>query len=303
MRLALPEEGSGNARVPRVGSPGRPPKTARTGHTGQCRRSPIMRRVRRALAALLLCALPAFGRAQQADANAQANNPLASTTSLNLQNQFIGRLRGTNDSANALLLRGAQPFSVGTSNWIARATLPINTVPNARGEGNETGIGDLNVFAAYLFDNLDPGVSFGIGPQLTAPTATERALGSGQWSAGFANVLFVANNPAWQYGYLLTWQASIGSNDSRRPVNVGNVQPFVFRQLGEGWYLRSTGVSNYDFDNNSYAVPLGLGVGKVVKVGKTVMNLFVEPQYSVLRQGPGQSEWGIFAGINFQFRL
>jgi len=34
-----------------------------------------------------------------------------------------------------------------------------------------------------------------------------------------------------------------------------------------------------------------------------VANLFVEPQHSVLRQGSGQMDWGIFAGINCQFRL
>jgi hypothetical protein len=259
--------------------------------------------MRQALAAVLLSAAPALGWAQEPDANAQANNPLASTTSLNLQDQYIGRLSGTGEAANAVLLRGAQPFSLGATNWIARATLPINTYPVVPGGGHETGIGDLNIFAAYLFDTANPGVSFGIGPQLTAPTASDRALGSGQWSAGFANVLFVATSPAWQYGYLLTWQASIGGNDNRRPVNLGNFQPFVFRQLGEGWYLRSTGVWTYDFDSNAYAVPLGLGIGKVVPIGETVANIFVEPQYSVLRQGPGQMEWGVFAGVNFQFRL
>jgi hypothetical protein len=60
--------------------------------------------------------------------------------------------------------------------------------------------------------------------------------------------------------------------------------------MGEGWYLRSTGVWNYDFDNTAFAVPLGLGIGKVVPTGNTLANVFVEPQYSVLRQGPGQME-------------
>jgi hypothetical protein len=32
--------------------------------------------------------------------------------------------------------------------------------------------------------------SFGIGPQLTAPTATKDVVGSEKWSAGLVNVLF-----------------------------------------------------------------------------------------------------------------
>jgi hypothetical protein len=252
--------------------------------------------------AILALAAPAAAQ-DASDAAAQANNPLASTTALNFQNQYIGRLSGFREPANSFLLRGAQPFSIGGTNWIARATLPINTFPRQPDGPHETGLGDLNIVAAYLFDTGNPGISFGIGPQLTAPTASDRALGAGQWSAGFANVLFVATSPAWQYGYLLTWQASFAGDDDRRGVNIGNFQPFIFRQLGEGWYLRSTAVSGYDFDNNGYVVPIGLGVGKVFHVGETVVNAFVEPQYSVLRHGPGQMQWGIFAGLNFQFRL
>lgn len=252
--------------------------------------------------ALVFPAAPAF--AQNADnAEAQANNPLASTTSLNLQDQYTGRLSGFGEAANSVLLRAAQPFSIGETNWIARATLPINTYPRQVDGPHETGLGDLNILAAYLFDMGDPAISFGIGPQLTAPTASDRALGSGQWAAGFANVLFVATNPEWQYGYLLTWQARIAGGSDRPGVNVGNFQPFIFRQIGEGWYLRSTGVSTYNFDNNAYSVPVGLGLGKVFQLGNVVVNAFVEPQYSVLRHGPGQPEWGIFAGLNFQFRL
>lgn len=135
----------------------------------------------------------------EADAAAQANNPLADTTSLNLQNQYFGNLSSIDRDANAVLLRGAKPFRLGAANIMARATLPINTVPRAGG-GDRSGLGDLNVFAAFLFDTGNPAISFGIGPQLTAPTATDDALGLGKWSAGFANVLFNASSPTVQYG-------------------------------------------------------------------------------------------------------
>lgn len=44
--------------------------------------------------------------------------------------------------------------------------------------GAKTGLGDLNVFAARLFDTGDPAISFGVGPQITVPTATEDEVGS-----------------------------------------------------------------------------------------------------------------------------
>jgi len=56
-----------------------------------------------------------------------------------------------------------------------------------------------------------------------------------------------------------------------------------------------------NFENEAYSMPLGLGIGQVIKRGKTVFNLFVEPQASASYRGPGQPDWQIFAGFNMQF--
>jgi hypothetical protein len=234
------------------------------------------------------------------DALAQANNPLANSTSLNFQNLYTGNLTGVDESANAVLLRYAQPLQMFGSTVITRSTLPINSFPDGA-SGHTSGIGDFNFFAAYLIDTGNPAVSFGIGPQITAPTATDDALGSGKWSAGFANVLFNASSPVFQYGYLLTWQASFAGDDDRADVNVAAFQPFLFYQLGGGTYLRSTGVMTYDFERDAYTVPIGLGIGQVVQTERGVLNVFIEPQYSVATRGDNQSEWGVFIGFNFQF--
>ena len=39
-----------------------------------------------------------------------------------------------------------------------------------------------------------------------------------------------------------------------------------------------------------------------VPAGRTVFNVFVEPQFTVLSHGPGQPELQIFVGFNTQFR-
>jgi len=90
-----------------------------------------------------------------------------------------------------------------------------------------------------LIDTGNPAVSFGFGPQITAPTASKDELGSGKWSAGFANVLFNASSPRFQYGYLLTWQESFAGDNDREFVNILAFQPFAFYQLGGGTYLRA----------------------------------------------------------------
>lgn len=144
-------------------------------------------------------------------------------------------------------------------------------------------------------------ISFGIGPQLTAPTATKDALGSQKWSAGIANVLFNATSRVVQYGYLLTWQHSFAGEDQRATVNVAAFQPFVMFQLGGGTYLRSASIWVFDLENNTRSIPLGLGIGQVLKRDKTVYNLFIEPQFSIADKGAGQPSWQIFTGLNMQF--
>ena len=229
------------------------------------------------------------------DAAAQANNPLANMTAFNIQDYYVGDISGTDDRANQAWLRFAQPFSI-SDKWLMRASLPIYTGPTPT-----TGIGDFNIFAAYLIDTGNPAVSFGIGPQLTAPTASKDELGSDKWSAGFANVLFNANSKFFQYGYLLTWQASFAGNSDRDNVNLGAFQPFAMLQIGHGTYLRAAPIWSYNFENDDYNIPLGVGVGQVIKKEKTVYNVFVEPQFSVAHEGSGQPLWQLFFGFNMQF--
>jgi len=247
-------------------------------------------------------AMSAAASAPEDRANlANANNPLANMTALSFQDYYIGEFTESDKGGNQFWIRFAKPISIGKTNWILRASLPVNTYPTPPNGSTETGLGDFNIFAAYLIDVGNPAVSFGIGPLLTAPTATEDALGSEKWSAGLANVLFNGRSKKFQWGYLLTWQHSFAGDSDRAEVNVGAFQPFAFYQLGKGWYLRAAPIWVYNFESDSYGIPLGAGVGRVIKKGNVVYNIFVEPQYSVADDGAGQPEWQIFLGLNLQF--
>jgi hypothetical protein len=251
---------------------------------------------------LAALALQGTARAQEQSSDAaQANNPLANFTAVNLQDYYIGEFTSPDESGNQFWLRYAQPVALGETHWIVRASLPVNTSPVPPEFDNTTGIGNFNAFAAYMIDVGNPAVSFGIGPQVTAPSGND-AVGSGKWSAGLANVLFNASSPKVQYGYLLTWQASFAGSDRSAAVNTGALQPFVFYQLGKGRYLRSAPIWVYDFENDTYSVPLGLGFGQVIPTKKVVYNVFVEPQWSVADKGAGYPDWQVFLGFNMQFK-
>ncbi len=225
----------------------------------------------------------------------QANNPLASFKTLNFQNYYVPEVSDSDGTANTFWVRYAQPVKAMGGNWLVRASLPVQRVPTAN--GNASGLGAINAFAAYLFDTGNPSVSFGVGPLAALPTSTGDVPGGDSWDLGAAAVFFDARSNLFQWGGLITWQTDVaGSGDS----NLAVVQPFGMFQLGDGLYLRSTGVWVFNLETNNYAVPVGFGVGKIIKSGSTVFNFYVEPQVTILSDGPGQPDFQVFIGFNIQ---
>lgn len=55
------------------------------------------------------------------------------------------------------------------------------------------------------------------------------------------------------------------------------------------------------YPTRARAPPISLGVGKVWKVNDHLtVNAFLEPQYTVWRNGDGVPRWQIFGGVNLQ---
>jgi hypothetical protein len=58
-------------------------------------------------------------------------------------------------------------------------------------------------------------------------------------------------------------------------------QPFLNNNLSGGWYLTSSPIITADFerDDNAWLVPVGAGVGKIIRIGKLPLNLSVSAYY------------------------
>ena len=228
----------------------------------------------------------------------EANNPLASFTAFNVHNYYTPELTGLPDqTSNTMWLRYAKPFG----KWLFRGSLPFSNVPTGP-TSSQSGMGDLNMFAAYLFDMDKPGVAFGVGPQVTLDTASDDATGTGKTQAGLAVVYFDGSSSVFQWGGLVTWQTDVAGDSDRADTELLVMQPFYFLQLGNGYYFR--GAPNWVFNReaDTYHVPIGAGLGRVIMTEKVVFNLFVEPQFTVLSKGDGQPKLQVFAGFNMQFK-
>jgi hypothetical protein len=250
---------------------------------------------------LLMLAASASPLAAQSGPSAEelkrANNPLANMKALNFQNYYTPALYGLpDDITNTFWIRYAQPVG----RVLIRASLPLNTLPSGQTDP-KSGVGDFNIFATYLATPETAATQFGIGPLLAAPTASDDVLGSGKWQAGAAIVVFSAPSTQIQFGGLVTVQASFAGDDDRADTGLLVLQPFAMWQLGKGTYLRSAPLWVFNLESGDYNVPFGLGVGKVVKVGNTVFNIFLEPQFTMLHEGVGQPAFQLFTGLNLQF--
>ncbi len=224
----------------------------------------------------------------------KANDPMAHVKAFNVHNYIISDIYGAPDAAqNQLMFRYAQPIG----KMLVRATLPIITSSGPE-VSPKTGMGDLNIFAIYSVDKN--GTKFGVGPLFVAPTGTND-FSSEKWQAGLAALVFAAKNPILQGGALLQWQTSFAGEEEAKDVDMMTSQLFGMWQLGGGTYLRSTGIWSFDLMNGNYNIPLGLGIGKVIKVNNVVFNIFAEPQFSVASKGIGQSKLQTFIGFNAQF--
>lgn len=232
--------------------------------------------------------------AQADDANT-ANNPLTIIPAVVLQNYYQPALKGSAGAgANQPILRAVVPHQAFGGSNLLRLSLPVGTAV-WDGNSSQAGIGDLTIFNVRVFD-LSPSTGVGVGPLVVAPTATDEALGSRQWQLGAQAT--VSSHFNWGLlAALVSYQQSVEGD-----ANALTIQPFVFRNLGQGYYLRSSGIITFDTRSGDGVIPIGLGIGKVSRLASgNIVNVYVEPQVSVDANGNGQPEFQVFAGFNIQF--
>lgn len=230
----------------------------------------------------------------------KANNPLHLAPAFSFQDYYSPEMYGPEQHINDALARLTLPIAPGDYipfPQILRVTAPIATRPDPSG-GYRTGLGDINLFDVFLLKN--DGVKFGIGPLLTANSASHDEAGTGQWQAGAAAVV-VNSTPSLMSGALMQWQKSFTGDNERSHVETATVQPVLIYKLSDGWFMRSSGVWNFNVKNGHYYIPVGLGGGRAFGMGKTIVNTFIEPQWTVLHEGDYSPKFTLYTGVSLTF--
>ena len=232
-----------------------------------------------------------------AEQMAKANNPLADMNALNLQDSWVPTVNGApDDHSNTMYVRPV----VVSGKQIIRATIPISTTPLGNGT-YASGLGDINVFDAIKVTGEGATTDLAVGPLLVLPTAASDALGQGKWQAGAAGVAIHSMPGGSVLGALVTYQASFAGDENRSATSILAAQPIVTLSMGGGYYFRSSATWVFDLEQHRALVPFGTGVGRVFKGLGGVVNVFIEPQYTVYARGAGQPALQLYTGVNLQW--
>ena len=230
-----------------------------------------------------------------------AQNPLASMISLPFQNNTntnVGPLDGTQ---NILNIQPVWPID-WNDNWnlITRTIVPVVSQPAMSAAGSrKSGLGDIT-FTGFFAPKETEKWIWGAGAAVLLPTGGD-GLTADKWGLGPSIVALSMDGP-WVYGGLVSnvWSvAGSGASD----INLLTLQPFINYNLPGGRYFTSSPVISANWEAASeeqWTVPLGLGYGKIFKLGNTPVNGQISLYRNVKRPTNG-AEWQLRAQLQFMF--
>lgn len=232
------------------------------------------------------------------------SNPVASLISVPLQFNYDQNIGPARDGDRYLVnFQPVLPVSLN-DDWvmIARTIAPIvNQNEVAPGVGSQTGLGDIT--ESLFFSPKEPTASgwiWGIGPILSLPSATDRLLGAGKWSAGPTFVV-LRQQGAWTYGMLFSHVWSVGGQSNRPAVSSSFAQPFLSYNTPNAWTFTVQTESSYDWKQSQWSVPINLQVAKLETIGRQPVQFFLGARYWDHAVEAGPHGWGMRMGVTLLF--
>jgi hypothetical protein len=237
------------------------------------------------------------GEQSLTEINKQLSNPVTSLWSMSFQ---FNNYQLVNNQWNFdLQFQPVMPVSL-TKDWnlITRPVVPLyNSVPVATGPdtfSQKTGFGDIILLEMLSPANSGPWL-LGAGPTFIFPSASSKETGQGKWQAG-PGALVGYLSKEYILGLFPQQWWSIGGSNGRPYTSQLNLQPIAAWFFAPGWNLGYSGNILADWmapSRDVWTVPLGLALGKVVKLGPLPVKLQIATQYMVQRPRNTGQEWNI----------
>ena len=244
------------------------------------------------LVLLIVMGLSALPASAQGNAPAEsseelakaAQNPIANMISIPLQSNFNLNVGPKNEMQYVGNLQPVIPINA-TENWnvITRTIIPFVYQPELGPDsGDVFGLGDIQ-FTAFLSPAKSGALIWGVGPIVQFPSGTDQSITQGKWAAGPSAVALMIQGH-WVYGALVNYLSSFDGQHDRGAVSQWLIQPFINYNLPDGWYLTTSPIITANMmaeSSQQWTVPVGGGVGKIIRIGKLPVNLQLAGYYNV----------------------
>ncbi len=255
----------------------------------------------------LLVATPLSAQESDAAALAKAaQNPIADMISLPLQNNTNLNVGPEEETQNVLNIQPVYPFGLSADwNLITRTIVPVISQPAfAPDQDRELGIGDVQFSTFFSPKKVVDGWVWGVGAIAQFDTASDERLGQGAWGLGPTAVALHLGK-TWVYGALINNVWSVSTDEGRSSVNQMLLQPFINYNFPDspGRYLTFAPIITADWEaesGQSWTVPLGLGIGQIMRFGKQPVNLQASAYYNV-EKPDNAADWQLRLQLQFLF--
>jgi len=268
-----------------------PPEKADNVATKKKKQKPVSTPALGPSAASRAAAGPAPSQASDTAQGTQAQNPLTPLWGVINENYTSGGVGPLHKTQNILIVEPIIPLKL-TPDWnlVTRWNTPITYMPQLTSfpgtPASEQEFGPSNMQPQFFFTPAHPGsFTFAVGPVLWLPTATDKTLGINKWGGGPVVVALTTQGPLLA-GFLAQniWAGSQSSLPGQH-VNSLLIEPFVFYNLPDGWFVTYRPLITADWTVDSghrWTVPVGGGFGRVFPVGDMVMDVHVQAFYNGL---------------------
>jgi hypothetical protein len=225
-------------------------------------------------------------------------NPVASIISVPVQSNTDFGIGTNNGSRITVNVQPVIPFSISPKlNLITRWILPLVSQQDITGASSQqSGISDALISAFISPTNSK--LTWGVGPVLVVPTASNNFLGGKKWAVGPSIVALTQKN-GWTYGALANHVVSIGGDKNRSDINATFINPFLTYNWKSGAGLSAVFEYTHDWENEIDAFVFIPTASGVTKFGKQTVSLAIGPRFHFAPST--RPDLGIRAGIALIF--